>query len=114
MTSTRIRKLPGTGHFAGKLLRNTLAGALFLFFSLMIGILGYHHYFVIGWTDSLYNASMILTGMGPVNPAPNDAAKIFASLYAIYSGVAFLTGAAIILSPIAHRFLHKLKLDVEI
>lgn len=63
--------------------------------------------------DAIYNASMILTGMGPVNPAPNNAAKLFASYYAIYSGVAFLTGVAIIFSPVAHRFLHKFKLDVE-
>lgn len=114
MANTHIRKLPHVQHFAGKLLRNFVAGFIFLAFSLLIGVIGYHHYFNISWVDSLYNASMILTGMGPVNIAPDDAAKIFASIYAIYSGVAFLTGAAIILSPVAHRFLHKLKLDIEI
>lgn len=113
MTNTNVRKLPHVRHFAGKLLRNFIAGTTFLLFSLLIGVLGYHYYFILTWTDSLYNASMILTGMGPVNLAPNDAAKIFASFYAIYSGVAFLTGVAIIFSPIAHRFLHKFKLDVE-
>lgn len=79
----------------------------------MLGVFGYRYYFNIGWVDAIYNASMILTGMGPVNPAPSDAAKLFASFYAIYSGVAFLTGVAIILSPVVHRFLHKFKLDVE-
>jgi hypothetical protein len=113
MIHQRVRKLPHVRHFAGKLLRNFIAGILFLFFSLYLGMLGYHYYFNLSWVDSLYNASMILTGMGPVNVAPDDAAKVFASFYAIYSGVAFLTGAAIILSPIAHRFLHKFKLDVE-
>lgn len=113
MTHYAVRKLPHVRHFAGKLLRNFIAGTLFLSISLLFGVLGYHYYFVLGWVDSLYNASMILTGMGPVNAAPSDSAKLFASFYAVYSGVAFLTGAAIILSPIAHRFLHKFKLDVE-
>ena len=113
MTKTTVRKLPHVRHFAEKLLRNSIAGTTFLLFSLLIGVLGYHYYFMLTWIDSLYNASMILTGMGPVNSAPNDTAKIFASFYAIYSGVAFLTGVAIIFSPIAHRFLHKFKLDVE-
>jgi hypothetical protein len=112
MTS-HVKKLPHVKHFAGKLLRNFVAGLLFLLFSLFIGVLGYHYYFAISWVDSLYNASMILTGMGPVNIAPNSAAKIFASIYAIYSGVAFLSGVAIILSPVAHRFLHRFRLDVE-
>ena len=113
MVQKTLRKLPHVRHFAGKLLRNVIAGSLFLIFSLFLGILGYHHYFSLGWIDSLYNASMILTGMGPVNSAPTADTKIFASFYAIYSGVAFLTGAAIILGPIAHRFLHKLKLEIE-
>jgi hypothetical protein len=110
---SKIKKLPHPRHFAKKLARNFLAGFLFLLFSLLLGVLGYHSYFLIGWTDSLYNASMILTGMGPVAIPPDNASKIFASVYAIYSGVAFLSGVAIILSPIAHRFLHKFRLDVE-
>jgi hypothetical protein len=108
-----IKHLPHRKHFASKLLLNFIVGLLFLLFSLFIGVLGYHHYFSLSWVDAIYNASMILTGMGPVNPAPNNAAKLFASYYAIYSGVAFLTGVAIIFSPVAHRFLHKFKLDVE-
>lgn len=90
-----------------------LAGSVVLAFSLLLGMAGYHHYFALNWVDSLYNASMILTGMGPVDRAINDAGKIFASFYAIYSGVAFLTSVAIIFSPIVHRFLHKFKIEVE-
>jgi hypothetical protein len=111
--ANRVKSLPHTKHFASKIFRNALAGFIVIGGSLFIGMLGYHHYFYVGWVDSLYNASMILTGMGPVDKAPNNSAKIFASFYAIYSGVAFLTSVAIIISPIAHRFLHKLKLDVE-
>jgi hypothetical protein len=111
--ASHIKKLPHPRHFAKKLARNFLAGFLFLLLSLLIGVAGYHFYFFIGWTDSLYNASMILTGMGPVAVPPDNAAKVFASFYAIYSGVAFLIWVAIILSPIAHRFLHRLRLDIE-
>ena len=77
-----------------------------------MGMIGYHYYFRVGWIDSLYNASMILTGMGPVDPAPDDAAKIFGSFYAIYSGAAFLTSIAVLFAPIIHRFLHKFHLDI--
>lgn len=111
--ANHIKHLPHVTHYAGKLLRNILVGGFVLFISLLIGVLGYHYYFNLGWVDSLYNASMILTGMGPVDKAINNSGKIFASFYAIYSGVAFLTSVAIIFSPVVHRFLHKFKLDVE-
>jgi hypothetical protein len=90
-----------------------LWGVLFLFVSLLIGVLGYHYFFNLSWIDSLLNASMILTGMGPVDKAESFGAKFFSSFYAIYSGVAFLTSVAVIFSPIIHRFLHKFRIDVE-
>lgn len=79
--------------------------------SLGIGIVGYHYLNDLSWLDSLLNASMILTGMGPVDPMRNDRAKWFASIYAIFSGVAFLSTVAVFLTPIVHRFLHKHHLD---
>lgn len=113
MAAGHIKQLPHHRHFYNKVLLNLLTGLVVLVFSLLTGMLGYHFLFQLNWVDSLYNASMILTGMGPVDKAPDDAAKIFASFYAIYSGVAFLTSVAIIFSPIVHRFLHKFKIDVE-
>lgn len=113
MLATRVKRLPPHKHFVYKLIRNVIAGVLVLTFSLIIGMIGYHHYFNLGWVDSLYNASMILTGMGPVDKAINNGGKIFASFYAIYSGVTFLTSVAIIISPVVHRFLHRFKIDVE-
>ena len=74
-------------------------------------MIGYHDLNDLSWTDAVVNASMILTGMGPVDPLKNDAAKWFASVYAIFSGVAFLTIVAVFLSPMVHRFLHKLHMD---
>lgn len=82
-----------------------------LAFSLGAGMLGYHLTQGLGWVDSLLNASMILTGMGPVSPMTSDGAKLFASFYALYSGVAFLTIFAVFLAPIVHRFMHILHLQ---
>jgi hypothetical protein len=84
---------------------------LLLGVSLGIGMIGYHYVDELPWLDSLLNASMILTGMGPVDPMKNDAAKWFASIYAIFSGVAFLSTVAVFLSPLVHRFLHRHHLD---
>lgn len=80
-------------------------------FALAIGIIGYHTLAGFGWIDSLLEASMILGGMGPVNPLTNDASKIFASLYALFSGLMFIGIMGVVLSPIAHRFLHKFHVD---
>jgi hypothetical protein len=107
------KRLPHKSHFYGKLLKSIALGTLFLIVSLGIGVIGYHHYFNIPWIDSLVNASMILTGMGPVDRAETDGAKWFSSIYAIYSGVAFLTSVAVIFGPIVHRFLHQFRIDVE-
>lgn len=108
-----VKPLPHKKHFYSKLLKSVVIGSLFLIGSLAIGIIGYHYFFKIGWLDSLLNASMILTGMGPVDKAETDSAKLFSSVYAIYSGVAFLTSVAVIFSPVVHRFLHKFKIEVE-
>lgn len=99
--------------FYRRLVKCFILSLVFLLFSLAIGVLGYKYLCHMGWVDSLLNASMILGGMGPVNPIENDAGKIFASLYAIYSGVAFLGAFAILIAPIFHRFLHRFHLDDE-
>jgi hypothetical protein len=108
-----VKRLPHKQHFYSKLGKGIVIGTIFIVFSLGIGTLGYHYYFHISWVDSFLNASMILTGMGPVDKAETDGAKLFSSIYAIYSGVAFLTSVAIIFSPVVHRFLHKFKIEVE-
>lgn len=108
-----VKQLPHKKHFYSKLIKSAAIGALFLIISLIIGVVGYHYYFNIPWLDSLVNASMILTGMGPVDRAETDGAKIFSSIYAVYSGVAFLSSVAIIFSPVVHRFLHRFHLEVE-
>jgi hypothetical protein len=81
-------------------------------FSLFIGSAGYHYLGGLPWIDALLNASMILAGMGPVDPLQSSAAKLFAAFYALYSGIAFLTMVAILMAPLLHRFLHKFHLEV--
>jgi len=82
--------------------------------SLAIGILGYHFFENLPWIDSLVNASMILGGMGPVNELHTNLGKLFASFYALYSGIVFLVVVAVILAPLYHRFLHRFHLDMEV
>ena len=79
--------------------------------ALSIGVLGYRMIGGLEWVDALLNASMILGGMGPVDAMKTDASKIFASVYALFSGVVFIGIMAIILSPGVHRLLHKFHLD---
>jgi len=79
--------------------------------SLALGILGYHIIAGFNWVDSLLNASMILTGMGPVGALNSDGAKIFASAYALFSGLVFISATGILLVPIFHHVLHKFHLE---
>jgi hypothetical protein len=84
---------------------------LLILFSLSIGVAGYHWIAGLGWIDALLNAAMILGGMGPVNQLTSSGAKIFASLYALFSGLVFIAVMGIVFSPIVHRMLHKFHID---
>ena len=96
---------------------NFLLAALIITSSLMLGIIGYKITIPeFDWYDSLLNASMILSGMGPVvdaNIILTPAAKVFASFYALFSGVTFLTSFSILIAPVIHRFFHKLHVEDE-
>ncbi len=81
--------------------------------ALAIGVLGYHFIAGFGWIDSLLNASMILGGMGPVGELNSDEAKLFASFYALFSGLMFISVMGIVLAPAAHRALHLFHLDEQ-
>jgi len=99
--------------FARRMLRFGLFAAGIILFSLGVGILGYHYFESLSWIDSLLNASMILGGMGPVNAVQTNAGKIFAALYALYSGIVLLASVGILASPIFHRLLHRFHLEME-
>jgi hypothetical protein len=95
-------------------MRNHLgfAGGI-LAFSLGIGVVGYHFFENLPWIDALLNASMILGGMGPVDPIRTTGGKLFASFYSLFSGVLFLVVVGIIVAPFVHRLLHRMHLGMD-
>jgi hypothetical protein len=99
--------------FLNRLMKNFFFTMLILFICLMLGVVGYHYTANIPWLDSLHNASMILSGMGPVVTIDTVSGKWFSSFYALFSGVAFVTNIGVLLAPIIHRFFHKLHLEQQ-
>jgi hypothetical protein len=100
--------LLATGKFLRRVGRHGVLSVAVVGFSLGIGTLGYHVFAGLDWIDALLNASMILTGMGPVDGMRTAEAKLFASFYALYSGIVFVAATGILLAPFLHRMLHRL------
>lgn len=96
-----------------RIFNNLTVALLLLGFCLGIGVVGYQTTTGMPWIDALHNASMILSGMGPVVEIKTTSGKLFSSFYALFSGVAFITNIGIILAPAAHRFFHRLHVDDE-
>jgi hypothetical protein len=86
--------------------RYAAAALLLVGVSWLIGILGYKALEGMSWIDATLNAAMILGGMGPVDPLKTDAGKLFASFYALFSGIIFLVSVGVLVAPIFHRLLH--------
>src|SRR5437667_11372393 len=107
----RSDPLAPTSIFVRRLLASLGIALSLIAVALSIGIAGYHILGRFSWIDSLLEASMILGGMGPVNELPNDAVKIFASAYALFSGLMFIAVMGVVLAPVVHRILHKFHVD---
>jgi len=99
--------------FVRRVVRSLAAGALIITVSLSVGMLGYHWLENMRWIDAFANAAMILSGMGPLEPLKTDGGKLFAGLYAIYSGLAVILIAGVVFAPVVHRFLHRFHLDLD-
>lgn len=99
--------------FLLRLARHSAAAGSLILGSLALGALGYRLTEGMPWLDAVLNSAMILTGMGPVTPLHQVSAKLFATFYALYSGVAFLGIAGLLVAPVAHRILHTLHLDED-
>jgi len=112
MYEHRSHPLLSRAKFIQRVARHGLLALLVIAGALAIGIFGYRFIAHLGWIDSLLNASMILGGMGPVDPLPSQAAKIFASFYALFSGLAFVGIASLMIAPFAHRLLHTFHVEV--
>ncbi len=113
MFERKREKLLPWPRFVGRMALSFLLAMGIVAIALTIGVLGYHYIARLAWIDALLNASMILTGMGPVDPMRDTPSKIFASAYALFSGVVFLSAVGIVLSPVFHRILHSFHLDEE-
>jgi len=94
--------------FVKRVYTNIRLAAFFLSICLLMGVLGYKYLGPMDWIDALHNASMILSGMGPVVTIETNAGKLFSSFYALFSGVAFITNIGLLIAPVAHRFFHML------
>lgn len=90
-----------------------LLSAVVVASALGLGVVGYHYLGGLAWIDALVNASMILGGMGPVDQITSPAGKLFASFYALFSGLLFIGAMSLVLTPFVHRLLHKLHLEDE-
>ena len=99
--------------FYGRMLRSFMLASSIVLSALAVGAIGYHGFAQLNWVDAILNASMILTGMGPVTPMNSTGAKLFASGYALFSGVVFLSAVSIVIAPLFHRILHHFHLDAE-
>jgi hypothetical protein len=93
--------------FIKRLSQTASLGLILIVIALGIGMVGYHHFEKMPWIDAFANAAMILSGMGPLAPLQYSSGKIFAGLYALFSGLMFIVIMGIIFSPIIHRTLHK-------
>lgn len=113
MYERKHHQLLTRARFRVRVFQHLVLAVIALTFGLGIGVLGYHFLGTLSWVDSLLNASMILGGMGPVNPLETDTAKIFASCYALFSGLVFIGIATLIIAPFAHRLLHRFHLDED-
>jgi hypothetical protein len=110
----RWRRLAPRAVFMSHLARNAAVGGGIFAISLGLGVVGYHVTERLPWLDALLNAAMILTGEGPVAPMRTAGGKLFASFYALFSGVAFLTAVGVLFAPVVRRFLHRFHLDFAI
>ncbi|MGL4908479.1 MAG: hypothetical protein ACRC9X_02855 [Bacteroidales bacterium] len=109
----RHQKVSSLPHFLLRLGRYGVFVLCLITLSIVMGTIGYHHFGELSWLDSFHMTCMILTGMGPVVEMTAPAAKIFSSIYALYSGVAFLSITAVFFAPIIHRLLHILHVEQQ-
>jgi len=113
MFESRDQPLAPRAVFLLRVLNSVLMTLAVVALSLGLGTWGYHFFGELAWIDALLNASMILAGMGPVDPLKSDAGKLFATFYCLFSGIIFLTMMAILLAPAYHRFMHRFHLDED-
>ena len=111
MPEQHMHRFAPPASFYLHLTRNAFICLMFIAITLFIGMLGYHVFEHMPWVDSFLNASMILSGMGPATTMTTTAGKLFAGLYALFSGLAFIAIVVIMLSPIIHKLFRKIHIE---
>ncbi len=113
MFETKYEKLAPLSIFVRRMAASVMLAGILIAIALSIGVMGYHWIAGFDYVDSFLEASMILGGMGPVNSLSTMGAKIFASVYALFSGLLFIAIMGILLTPITHRMLHRFHVDED-
>jgi len=113
MFEHRTKPLLPRKEFFRRVVRHAALGFTVIVVALGIGMIGYHVFEQLPWIDAFVNASMILSGMGPVATLQTDGGKIFAGCYALFSGLALIAILGIIFGPVIHRALHRFHLEDE-
>jgi hypothetical protein len=113
MFERRTQPLAHRRVFVRRLAMSVAVGVTLIAISLLAGMVGYHSLVGLPWIDAFLNASMILSGMGPLASPQTFAGKFFAGIYALYSGLALILVAGIILAPVIHRLFHRFHLEVK-
>ena len=111
MYEQRRHKMLTRTAFSKRVLWHLLLASGLAGIALAIGVVGYHCMGELEWLDALLNASMILGGMGPVDTVRTTGGKMFASFYALFSGLVFIGVASVIVAPFVHRLLHHFHMD---
>lgn len=113
MSLRRYPALPSGKRLALHLARSFVIGIIAVALALGIGMMGYHHFEGMPWIDAFLNASMILSGMGPVEALNTTGGKLFAGCYALFSGLTFILIIGIIFAPVIRYFFHKMHIELE-
>ena len=111
MYETKNHKPLTKNQFLMRMVNHLAAALILMIASIIFGMAGYMFFEHLSWTDAFLNATMLLGGMGPVNSPVTEGGKLFAGFFALYSGLFFIVSAAIILTPVMHRILHRFHWD---
>ena len=109
----RSQQLASAAVYRKRLIHSGTVGSIIVAVSLAVGLAGYAYFEDLGWLDAFVNAAMILSGMGPLHNPESTGGKLFAGIYALYSGFAVLVIAAVTFAPFIHRVLHRFHLPTE-
>jgi hypothetical protein len=112
MVMRAAKPLAPRREYVSRIVRGFAIGGTVVGAGLAIGAAGYHVFEGLPWLDATLNASMLLAGEGPLAPPHTTGGKVFATVYALFSGVIFVTAIGVLLAPVVHRFLHRFHLDI--